>query len=144
MPFVAVHMTCDEMRLQLAHEHADPGGPRRDLDSEQLLDGQGVDELVVERREIVHPGHVRGALDVGELLARLLHPGVEVSDDWLGTEDGLAFELEHDPQHAVGRGVLGAHVDDHRLVFAELDVEPSPGLEDEAVRQAEDAGLRDR
>ncbi len=38
--------------------------------------------------------------------------------------DGLALELEHEPQHAVGRRVLGTHVDDHRLVgLADLALE---------------------
>ena len=31
----------------------------------------------------------------------------------LDRSDGLALELEHEAQHAVGRRVLRAHVDDH-------------------------------
>ena len=55
---------------------------------------------------VVHAGDVGGALEVGERLARLLHAGVQVADDRLGAQHGLALELEHEPQHAVGRRVL--------------------------------------
>ena len=47
-------------------------------------------------------------LDVGELLGRLLHAGVQVADDRLGAQHDLAVELEHEAQHPVGRGVLAA------------------------------------
>jgi hypothetical protein len=35
------------------------------------------------------------------------------------SEDGLALQLEHHPQHAVRAGVLGPHVDDHVLILGE-------------------------
>ncbi len=44
-------------------------------------------------------------------------PGVQVADDRLAPQHGLALELEHQPQHPVGARVLGPHVDDHRLVL---------------------------
>ena len=56
-------------------------------------------------------------------LRELLRASVHVADDRLGAGDDLAVELDHDPEHAVGRRVLGTHVDDHRLVFADLDVD---------------------
>ena len=101
--------------VDLAHQHADPLGPLGHLDLEQLLGGERERELGEQRCGVVHPGHVGGALEVGELLARLLHAGVEVADHRLGPGDQLAVELEHDPQHAVGRRVLGTHVHDHPL-----------------------------
>src|SRR5439155_17289190 len=55
-------------------------------------------------------------LDVGQLLAGLLHAGVEVADDRLGPQHRLALEFEHDPEHAVRRRVLRPEVDDHGLV----------------------------
>jgi hypothetical protein len=102
--------------VQLGQQHADPLGPGRDVavDAEQRLGGQGEDQLVVERRRVVHAGDVRRALQVGERLAGLLHAGVQVADDRLGPQHRLALELEHEPQHAVRRRVHGAHVDDHR------------------------------
>ena len=108
--------------VHLGHQHPDPGGPDRDLDPEELLDGQRERQLVEQRRGVVHAGDVGGALQVGQGLARLLHAGVQVADDRLGPQDGLTLELEHEPQHAVGRRVLGTHVDDHRLVVGSADV----------------------
>ena len=95
--------------VQLAHQHADPLRPLRDVlvDAEQLLGGQGEDQLVEERRRVVHAGDVGGALEVGEVLARLLHAGVQVADDRLGAQHRLALELEHEAQHAVGDGCCG-------------------------------------
>ena len=83
MPFVAIHMTWDEIRLSSHMSiriHVARGGH---LDAEQLLDGQREHQLVVQRRQVVHARDVRRALDVGELLARLLHAGVQVADDRL-------------------------------------------------------------
>ena len=37
-------------------------------------------------------------------------------------DDHFAIELEHDPQHPVGAGVLGAHIEDHRF-FGSHDAE---------------------
>ena len=109
--------------VELGHEHADPYGARRELDAEQRLGGHGEHQLVGDGRQVVHPGRIGGSRDVGELLARLLHAGVQVADDRLGAQHRLAVELEHQAQHPVGGGVLGTHVDDHRLVVAPLDVD---------------------
>ena len=104
--------------VHLAHQHADPLRPFGHLDAQQLLGRQREDELVEQRRGVVHARDVGGALHVGQLLAGLLHAGVEVADDGLGPRDRLAVELEHQAQHAVGRRVLGAHVHDHPLALA--------------------------
>ena len=77
----------------------------------------------MKRGEVVHAGDVGRALHEGEAFAGLLHPGVEVADDRLGPADHLAFELDLEPEHAVGRWMLGAHVDDHALVLGQLVVE---------------------
>ena len=60
---------------------------------------------------------------IRELLGRLLHAGVQVPDDRLRAQDGLAVELHHEAQHAVRRRVLRAHVDDHGLVVETFDVD---------------------
>ena len=105
--------------VQLAHEHADPRGPGRDVDLQQLLGGQREHQLVEEGRHVVHAGDVGGPLEVREVLARLLHAGVQVADHRLGPQDRLAAELHHHPEHAVGAGVLGPHVDDHGFVVGD-------------------------
>ena len=85
------------------------------LDAEQPLDAQHVRHLVVERREVVHAGAERDALDPGAVLHVLLDAGVQVPDAATGLGHGLALEFEDQPEHAVGRGVLGAHVDHDAL-----------------------------
>ena len=123
--------------VQLDHQHPDPGGARWHLHVQEGLGGQGEDQLVVQRGQIVHPGHVGRALDVGQLLALLLHAGVEVADDGLGAQDRLTVQLEHEAQHAVGGRVLGPHVDDRRLVVAALDVDVGR-IDVAALGEAED------
>ena len=44
------------------------------------------------------------------MLGDLLDPAVEVADDALRIDDPLAVELEFHAQHAVGRRVLRAHL----------------------------------
>ena len=86
------------------------------LDAEQPLDAEHVGHLVVERREVVHPGAERDALHPGAVLHVLLDAGVEVADAAAGLGHRLALELEDQPEHAVGRRVLRTHVDDDPLV----------------------------
>ncbi len=124
--------------VQLGHQHADPHRPRRHLDAEQLLGRQAEDQLVRDRRHVVHAGDVGRALQVGELLRGLLHAGVEVADDRLRAQHRLAVELEHEPQHTVGAGVLRPHVDDHRLIVRRLLVAERVGL---GFGDAQDASL---
>jgi hypothetical protein len=88
------------------------------LDPEQPLDAHGVDGLVVERGEVVHPRAERDALRPVAELHVLLDAGVQVADAAAGLGDHLAVELEDEPQDAVGRRVLRAHVDDDALVAA--------------------------
>ena len=109
--------------VELGHQHAYPLGPRGHVDTQQRLGGHREDQLVEERRQVVHAGDVGGTLEIGEVFAGLLHAGVQVADHGLAPQHRLALELDHDPQHAVGAGVLRPHVDDHRLVVGGLIVE---------------------
>ena len=84
------------------------------LDAEQPLDAEAVGRLVEERRQVVHPGAERDALGPGAELHVLLDAGVQVADAAAGLGHRLALELEDQPEHAVGRRVLRAHVDDDR------------------------------
>ena len=86
------------------------------LDVEQPLDAEHVGRLVVERRQVVHPGAERRALHPGAVLHVLLDAGVQVADAAAGLGHRLALELEDQPEHAVRRRVLRAHVDDDPLV----------------------------
>ncbi|WP_370518502.1 hypothetical protein [Nostocoides sp. HKS02] len=115
--------------VELHEQHPDDTGPLGDLvgDAEQLLDGEAERGLVEERGEVVHPRAERHALGPGAELHVLLDAGVEVTDARTGLGHGLTVELEDESQHAVGRRVLGTHVDDDALL-----VERS-GLVDELV-----------
>jgi hypothetical protein len=103
----------------LGHQHPDPHGAVGNVlvDAEEFLRGHRECEFVGDRAQVVHAGDVRATLRIGELLAGLLHAGVEVADDRLAPQHGLALQFQHQPQHAVGRRVLWAHVDDHRLIL---------------------------
>ena len=116
--------------VELDEQHADPHRPLGELEVEEPFDREREHQLVRQRRRVVHARHVGGALHVGELLTGLLHAGVQVADDGLGPQHGLAVELHHDAQHAVGRRVLGPHVEDHRVV----DVGPRPARQHELLR----------
>ena len=109
--------------VQLGEQDTDRCCTLRDLDAEQLLDCHGESQLIVKRRQIVHPGDVGAALGEGELLSGLFHPGVEVANDRLGAADDLAFQLDLEAEHPVGRGVLRPHVEDHALVLVDPVVE---------------------
>src|SRR5690606_31654149 len=85
-------------------------------DAEQFLDREAVGRLVEERRQVVHARHERGALRPRAVLEVLLDAGVEVADARAGLGDGLAVDLQDQPEHSVGGGVLGAHVDDDAFV----------------------------
>ncbi len=104
------------MRWSSAMIDADDLGAGRDLDAHEPLDGDGVAQVVA------HGGEVVGAVGVGQEvlvpdgLALLLEAGVQVAEVGVGGDDGLAVELDDDAQHAVGGGVVGAHVENHVAV----------------------------
>src|SRR5438552_3031852 len=62
------------------------------------------------------------------VLAQLLEPGMEVADVADQPLHELAFELHHQPEHPVGRRMLGAEVHQHvlgaELVVAGLATNP--------------------
>ncbi len=101
--------------LQLGDQHADVAHALGHLDAEQPLDRQAERQAVRLRAEVVHPLDERDHLLPLLLLGGLLDAGVQVADRRVGVDDGLAGELQHEPQHAVRAGVLRPHVDGHRL-----------------------------
>src|SRR5207245_8586614 len=85
-------------------------------DPQEALDGQAVAEFVEERREVVRTRNERDPLHPGSVLGVLLDPGVQVTDDRLAADHDLPVQLQKETEHAVGRRMLRAHVDDHRLL----------------------------
>ena len=47
---------------------------------------------------------------------------MEVAEDRIEVDDLLALELQDDPEHAVGRRVLGPHVDEHLAVAERVEL----------------------
>ena len=72
--------------------------------------------LAEQRADVLERVDLADDLVVVGVLAQLLDAAVEVAEDRVEVDDLLAVELEHDPQHAVGRRVLRAHVDEHLAV----------------------------
>ena len=112
--------------VDLQQHHAQQLRAARGLDLQQLLDAEAVRHLRRKRGQVVHARHERDALGPGPVLAVLLDAGVQVADDRPQLRDGLALHLQHEPEHAVRRRVLRAHVDDHALVVRRVgdDVVP--------------------
>ena len=74
---------------------------------QQLLDGQAVDQIIRDVREIIDAiGEGHRLLPVF-LFEFLFDAGVQEADVGRGGDDGLAFQFENDAQHTVGRRVLG-------------------------------------
>jgi hypothetical protein len=99
----------------LAGDHPQHLAPLGDLDPHQLLDGQGETHVVGHGGEVVGAVGERDDLVVLAVLAELLEPGVQVADVGDAALDRLALELDHQPEHPVGGGVLRADVHQHVL-----------------------------
>ena len=84
---------------QLAADHADVLAARRELlvDAHQLLDGEGVGDVVGERREVIQPVRVRDELGIGHVLGDLLVAAMQITDVGHRPGDGLAVHLDDDP-----------------------------------------------
>ena len=108
--------------VELRREDADVLGAARDLDVEQLLEGHDAGPLAEQRADVLERVEVADRLVVVGVLAELLDAAVEVAEDRVEVDDLLAVELEDDPQHAVGRRVLGAHVDEHLAVAERVEL----------------------
>ena len=98
--------------LQLGEDGAHPARPRRRFRAQQFFHRFAVAQAVGDRRHVVGAVHVGSELSIGTGLADFLHPAVQVADDAFRTDDFFPVELQLDAQHAVGGGVLRAHVED--------------------------------
>ena len=106
---------------QLGHDHADVLGPlgRLGVVAHQLLDGQGIAEVVAHARQVVEPVGEREVHQERVPLADLLVVAVHVAHDRLEPDDRLAVDPQVEPEDAVRARVLRAHADDE-LVGVEL------------------------
>ena len=106
----------DEMRIQpaqLGEQHANPLRALGDFKVEELFDGQAITEIVGERIEVIDAVGERNHLLIELGLAGFLDAGVQIADLGADADDDFAVELDHQAQHAMGRRVLRAHIEDH-------------------------------
>ncbi len=85
-------------------------GPRRHRDAGHFFEGRHIPVVVDQAREVIHARGVGQKLLVEMALGHLFVPTVAVADDGVGLQDVFTVELEEEPKHAMGAGVLGPHV----------------------------------
>ena len=94
IPLVANATRCEEIRFNSViriRMAAARGGAST---SRSFLDRERVGQLTVEGGQVVHTCDVGGTLAERQLLCCLLHAGVEVADDRLGSSDDLPLEFD--------------------------------------------------
>ncbi len=106
---------------QLGHDDPDVLGPLRGLRvvAHQLLDGQGIAEVVAHAGQVVEPVGEREVHQERVPLADLLVVAVHVAHDRLQADDRLAVDPQVHAEDAVGARVLWPHADDE-LVGVQL------------------------
>jgi hypothetical protein len=100
-----------ENTSDLAEQSSNPLGSLRNLNVEQLLNGQREALLVGHHGDIVESVKVRQGLEICLVLDQLLGTSVEQTDVRVGSDDLFTIELENQTQHTVGSGMLGTEVD---------------------------------
>jgi hypothetical protein len=95
----------------LTKQGTDELGTLRDLDVQELLDGQGETLLIGHHGDVVETVEVGERLEVGLVLDELLGAAVQQTDMGIGANNLLAIDLENQTQHAVSGGMLGTEVD---------------------------------
>ena len=98
--------------VQFGQNDADVLGARRRFDVEKFFDGLAVSQAVRDRGDVVHAVDVGIEHRVGAVLGNFFDAAVQVSDDALEAHDLFAVESQNHAEHAMGRGMLRAHVDD--------------------------------
>ena len=101
---------------QLVEHEANPHGAWRNLKPQQLFNRQHVRQVVGHGAEVVDAVGERHDLLVELCLAGLFDSGVQKADVRTNSHYGFAVDFQHEAKHAVGRGVLRTHVDDHGAV----------------------------
>ena len=113
--------------VELEEDRPQVLGARRDLELDQPLDRAAEGLHLEEVGDVVHPLDEGDDLPVALVLAGLFDPGVDVADHRLQVADDLAFEVDDQPQHAVGGRVVRADVDRHHLGL-QVELEPTAAV----------------
>ena len=98
---------------KLRHHDTQPLRALRNFDLQQLFDRQAVNQIVREIRQVVDAIGQSQRLRPSQRFALLFDARVQKADVGSGGTDRLAFQFQHNAQHAMGRGMLRPHVQRH-------------------------------
>ena len=97
--------------------------------------------LVEQRADVFERVDLADDLVVVGVLGELLDATVEIAEDRVEVDDVLALDLEHHPKHAVGRRMLGPHVEEHLAVPERVELGLAFGSRRVGRDGLEDPGL---
>jgi hypothetical protein len=127
--------------VELRGQDPDVFSPARDFDVEQLLEAEDRAPLIEQRADVLEWIDLADDLVVVGVLGELLDAPVQVAEDRIEVDHVLAVDLEHDPQHAMGRRVLRSHVQEHLAVAERVELGLALGARRVRRDGFEDAGL---
>ena len=105
--------------VQFGQDHPDVIGAGRRFQIQQLLDCFAISQPVGDRGYVIHAVDVGIEHRVSAVFRDFFHAAMQIADDTLGAENFFTVESQDDAQHAVGRGMLRAHVDDELIGIEE-------------------------
>ena len=100
---------------QLADDDANILTTRRRFDTDKFFHGQGIADIVDQRRSVVEPVSVGDDLCPSCLLAALVEAAMEITDLDVAVEHLFAVEFEIEFDRAMGRRMGWSHLQLHRL-----------------------------
>ncbi|CCY16554.1 putative uncharacterized protein [Prevotella sp. CAG:755] len=98
--------------LQLIHDGADVLYALADFYAHSLFDAHAERVAVLHGAEVVQTVGQGQCLGVGEAFVEFFDAAVDVAEDGVDFADALAFKVDAEVEHTVGRGVLRSDVDD--------------------------------
>jgi len=110
------HQVVQNSRNLVKHD-ADITCAFRDIDAEQLFDGEHVAMFVTHHRNIIEPIHVTNGLVIGLGFGQFLGAAMQQADMGVGALDDFAIHLQYQAQYAVGSRMLGAEIERKILDF---------------------------
>jgi len=114
----AVHADAQDMggkTGKLQGQHAQGLAAGGQFPAQQFFHRAGIGDVVGKGGQVVKAVGVGDELVVLDGLPDLFHAAVQVAHHRIAANDLFTIEFQHQPQHAVGGGVGGAHVQGHRF-----------------------------
>ncbi len=98
--------------VEFSEDHAHMLGARRRFHIQQLLYCLAVAQPIRDRGYVIHAVHIRIEHRISAVLADLLDAAVQISNYAFEAKNLFAVKPQNHAQHAVGRRMLRAHIDD--------------------------------